>query len=73
MVVAAVGPLESELRSLRNPPNDSSLTAAASGAPSAPASGAPSFLRGFFSDGDDREDLDDFWRIGPGRFWRRSS
>ena len=74
MVVAAVGPLESELRGLRNPPNDSSnLTAAAFGALSAPACGAPCIVRDFFSDGGDRENLGDLWRIGPGRFWRRSS
>ena len=68
MVVAAVGPLESELRGLRNPPNDSrSLTAAASGAPSASASGASSYYSGalnrVFCDGGGREDLSDFWRV----------
>ena len=55
---------------------------AASGAPSSsnsccapsssPSSPAPSFVRDP-DDGDDREDLCDFWRKGPGRFWRRPS
>ena len=55
---------------------------AASGAPSSsnsccapsssPSSPAPSFVRDP-DDGDDREDLSDFWRKGPGRFWRRPS
>ena len=44
----------------------------ASAASASAASGAPSFVRDF-SDGDDREDLSGFWRIGPGRFWRRPS
>ena len=49
-----------------------SLTAAASGAPSASTSCAPSFVRDF-NGGDDREELSDFWRIGLGRFWKRPS
>ena len=52
---------------------NSSLTAAASGAPSASASCAPSFVRDFHGGGDDREELSDFWRIGPERFWKRPS
>ena len=52
--------------------DDSSLTATASGAPSASAEPAPSFLRDF-NDGDDREDMSDFWRKGPGQFWKRHS
>ena len=45
---------------------------AASGAPSASASCAPSFVRDF-NDGDDGEDLGCFWCEGPGRFWQRPS
>ena len=44
---------------------------AASGAPSASTSCAPSFVRDFNDGGDDREELSDFWRIGPERFWKR--
>ena len=36
------------------------------------ASGAPYLVRDF-NDGDDREDMSDFWRVGPGRFWQRPS
>ena len=50
--------------------NDNSLTAAASCAPSAAASGAPSdvaatpgALMRDYGDGDDREDLSDFWQL----------
>ena len=32
---------------------------------------APCIVRDFFSDGGDREDLGDLWRIGPRRFQRR--
>ena len=55
---------------------DSSLTAAASGALPASASGAPPGARDTsggampdFPDGGDRADQSDFYRIGPGRKW----
>ena len=52
--------------------NDSGLTAAASGASSASATLAPPWLRDC-NDGDDRGDMSDFWRKGPGQFWKRHS
>ena len=45
---------------------------AAEGDDSPAASGAPYLVRDF-NDGDDREDMSDFWRVGPGRFWQRPS
>ena len=59
---AASGALSAPVSRDQQQKNDSSLTAAASGAPSASSSGAPSFVRDF-SDGDDREDLSDFWQL----------
>ena len=45
---------------------------AAEGDDSPTASGAPYLVRDF-NDGDDREDMSDFWRVGPGRNWSRPS